>query len=214
MLFPHQPPPLPGHLPAAHLCARPGRGMVRGMWGSIQPELRYQAGAWEVFRHRASSGRPADGPASSAGHHLSAEARTLVAARLLAAVLAPILVWIGGLVLGPFGGQLLLAFPFAWIASGIIYGLVFKCLLMTYSPPALIPPCAPSSLLLVFALSFPSTLASAQENPNMLTAEETGWLATPVRWRLPMGGGGSKGTAYRTAGRLSTGAIHSSQGRR
>src|SRR6185369_5332848 len=93
--------------------------------------------------------------------------------RLLAAVLAPSLVWIGGLILGPFGGQLLLAFPFAWIASGIIYGLVFKL-----SPHEVLPSSsdspmrAASSLLLVFALSLPATLASAQENPNMLTGKE------------------------------------------
>ena len=98
--------------------------------------------------------------------------------RLLVAILAPLLVWVGGLALGPFGGQLLLAFPFAWIASGIIYGLVFK----------LSPTDVPSShsesamrtakpLLLLLALSLPAAPGYAQENPNMLSSKEKqgGW---------------------------------------
>jgi len=154
-------------------------GAVRGMWGFNPAELRYQAGAWGVFE--------------APGLLLIAVPTVLLLGwavrllgwgkdarrgRLLAAVLAPILVWIGGLVLGPFGGQLLLAFPFAWIASGIIYGLVFRLsrhdVLPSSSDSAMR---TASSLLLVVALSLPSTLASAQENPNMLTEKEKqdGW---------------------------------------
>ena len=154
-------------------------GAVRGMWGLHPAELRYQAGAWGVFE--------AQGLLLVAlptvlllgwAIHLLGQGKDARRRRLLAAVLAPILVWIGGLVLGPFGGQLLLAFPFAWIASGIIYGLVFKL-----SPHDVLPSSSdsamrvPSSLLLVFALSLPAVLASAQENPNMLTEKEKqdGW---------------------------------------
>ena len=154
-------------------------GAVRGMWGLNPAELRYQAGAWAVFE--------APGLLLIAvptvlllgwAVRLLGRGKDSRRGRLLAAVLAPILVWIGGLVLGPFGGQLLLAFPFAWIASGIIYGLVFKL-----SPPDVLPSSSDSamrtasSLLLVVALSLPSTLAGAQENPNMLTEKEKqdGW---------------------------------------
>ncbi|HEY7026803.1 MAG TPA: DUF1080 domain-containing protein, partial [Gemmatimonadales bacterium] len=154
-------------------------GAVRGMWGFNLAELRYQAGAWAVFE--------APGLLLVAvpvvlllGWLVHALGRDKDARhrRLLAAVLAPILVWVGGMVLGPFGGQLLLAFPFAWIASGIIYGLVFKLssrdVLSSSSDSAMR---ASSSLLLLLALSLPSASVCAQENPNMLTQKEKqdGW---------------------------------------
>ena len=154
-------------------------GAVRGMWGFNPAELRYQAGAWAVFE--------APGLLLLAVPvvlllgwlvHVLGRGKDARDRRLLAAVLAPILVWVGGLVLGPFGGQLLLAFPFAWIASGIIYGLVFKLsshdVLSSNSDSAMR---APSSLLLLIALSLPVASVCAQENPNMLTQKEKqdGW---------------------------------------
>jgi 3-keto-disaccharide hydrolase len=154
-------------------------GAVRGMWAFNPAELQYQAGAWAVFE--------APGLLLVAVPvvlvlgwlvHLLGRGKDARRRRMLAAVLAPLLVWLGGLVLGPFGGQLLLAFPFAWIASGIIYGLVFKLsssdVPSSSSDPAMR---ASAPLLLLFSLSLPSSPVCAQENPNMLTAkeEQEGW---------------------------------------
>jgi hypothetical protein len=102
-------------------------GAARGMWGVTPAELWYQIGAWGVFE--------------APGLLIMAIPTVLVLEwavrvlgrgkppsrqRALATVLTPLLVWAGGLLLGPFGGQLLLAFPFAWIASGVAYGLLFR----------------------------------------------------------------------------------------
>lgn len=102
-------------------------GAARGMWGLTPGELWYQIGAWGVFE--------APGLLILAlptvflmlwAVRLLGRGQPSTRQRILAAVLAPLLLWVGGLALGPFGGQLLLAFPFAWIASGIIYGLLLK----------------------------------------------------------------------------------------